>query len=92
MKCGPAQQRKNTQRGNKQARYAADLEKRLRERYQERIIASAILGGCVITVEPIGFLLHRPIPEGYVAWNGGMIYATRYKAARAWLNGKGIII
>lgn len=68
------------------------LRDRLRERYEERIIASAILGGCMITVEPLGFSLHRPIPEGYAAWNGGPVYETRYKAARAWLLGKGITI
>lgn len=75
----------------KMNRYSADMERRLQAQYQERIVASAVLGGMELVLgHPMGYYLPSPTGRRVDMWEQS--YATQYKAARAWLRQKGITI
>lgn len=75
----------------KMGQYAADMQRISRERYQERIVASAVLGGMDLVLSPLGYHL-LPYPSQHRRADWGLCYATQYKAARAWLKQQGITI
>lgn len=67
------------------------MQRITRERYQERIIASAVLGGMDLVLSPLGYHL-SPVRTRNSWADWGLCYATQYKAARAWLKQQGITI